>query len=125
MLLPLLFVLLFLLILLLLLHLQLLLFFHLLYLNLLLMLMLLLSAGITAYSRISLPDFAASTPAVGETRPAASPDFDQAVNFSCDGRQHCSQMRSREEALFFIQHCPDTKMDGDSDGEPCESQFAN
>lgn len=43
--------------------------------------------------------------------------------FSCDGRQHCSQMRSYEEAVFFNQHCPDTKMDGDGDGIPCESQF--
>lgn len=93
--------------------------------GILLMLMLLLSAGITAYSRVSLPDFTAAAPAVGETGPAVSPGFDQAVNFSCDGRQHCSQMRSREEVLFFIQHCPDTKMDGDGDGEPCESQFAN
>ena len=43
--------------------------------------------------------------------------------FSCDGRQHCSQMRSYEEAVYFINHCPNTKMDGDGDGEPCESQF--
>ena len=41
--------------------------------------------------------------------------------FRCDGRQHCSQMTSREEALFFVQNCPDTKMDGDHDGDPCES----
>lgn len=45
--------------------------------------------------------------------------------FRCDGRQHCSQMTSYEEALFFIQHCPNTKMDGDKDGEPCERQFGN
>jgi len=41
--------------------------------------------------------------------------------FSCDGRQHCSQMTSREEAEFFIRNCPDTKMDGDHDGIPCEN----
>jgi len=41
--------------------------------------------------------------------------------FSCDGRQHCSQMTSREEAEFFIRNCPDTKMDGDRDGIPCEN----
>jgi len=41
--------------------------------------------------------------------------------FRCDGRQHCSQMRSCDEARFFLSHCPDTKMDGDGDGEPCES----
>ena len=40
--------------------------------------------------------------------------------FSCDGRQHCSQMTSRAEAVYFINHCPNTKMDGDRDGIPCE-----
>ncbi|WP_068547891.1 excalibur calcium-binding domain-containing protein [Thalassotalea crassostreae] len=43
--------------------------------------------------------------------------------FKCDGRQHCSQMRSYEEAKYFIRHCPNTKMDGDNDGIPCERQF--
>ena len=42
-------------------------------------------------------------------------------HFSCDGRQHCSQMNSRAEAEFFITYCPDTKMDGDHDGVPCEN----
>ena len=43
--------------------------------------------------------------------------------FGCDGRQHCSQMRSCEEATYFIRNCPNTKMDGDNDGVPCESQW--
>lgn len=42
-------------------------------------------------------------------------------NFTCDGRQHCSQMTSRAEAEFFTRHCPNTKMDGDDDGIPCEN----
>ena len=42
-------------------------------------------------------------------------------SFSCDGRQHCSQMRSRAEAEYFMRNCPDTKMDGDHDGVPCEN----
>jgi hypothetical protein len=42
------------------------------------------------------------------------------IKFKCDGRQHCSQMRSFKEAKYFIQHCPNTKMDGDNDGIPCE-----
>ncbi|MCK4493386.1 MAG: excalibur calcium-binding domain-containing protein [Methylococcales bacterium] len=37
------------------------------------------------------------------------------------GREHCSQMNSRAEAVFFIRNCPNTKMDGDSDGIPCEN----
>jgi len=42
-------------------------------------------------------------------------------NFSCDGRLHCSQMTSRAEAVYFTKHCPNTKMDGDRDGIPCEN----
>ncbi|MEH6442692.1 MAG: excalibur calcium-binding domain-containing protein [Oceanospirillaceae bacterium] len=45
--------------------------------------------------------------------------------YSCDGRQHCSQMSSCAEAKFFINNCPNTKMDGDHDGIPCERQFCN
>ena len=44
-------------------------------------------------------------------------------SFRCDGRQHCSQMTSYEEAKFFLENCPNTKMDGDNDGIPCERQF--
>jgi len=40
--------------------------------------------------------------------------------FQCDGRMYCSQMTSRSEAEFFINNCPNTKMDGDYDGIPCE-----
>lgn len=49
----------------------------------------------------------------------------QAENFHCDGRIHCSQMTSCEEATWFIQHCPNTKMDGNNDGVPCEKQWCN
>ncbi|MGY8836180.1 MAG: cold shock domain-containing protein [Enterobacterales bacterium] len=41
-------------------------------------------------------------------------------NFTCDGRQYCTEMRSRDEAVFFINNCLNTKMDGDGDGDPCE-----
>lgn len=44
-------------------------------------------------------------------------------HYQCDGRQHCSQMGSYDEALFFLRNCPNTKMDGDGDGIPCERQF--
>jgi cold shock CspA family protein len=47
------------------------------------------------------------------------------ANFRCDGRQHCSQMTSCDEATFFIKNCPDTKMDGDGDGVPCEEQWCS
>ena len=48
-----------------------------------------------------------------------------AAQFKCDGRTHCSQMTSCAEATFFLQHCPNTKMDGNNDGEPCEQQWCN
>ncbi len=41
--------------------------------------------------------------------------------FQCDGRQYCSQMTSRAEAEYFVRNCPNTKMDGDHDGNPCEN----
>jgi len=34
-------------------------------------------------------------------------------------------MTSYDEAKFFIQNCPNTKMDGDDDGIPCEKQFGH
>ena len=43
------------------------------------------------------------------------------TGFTCDGRQHCSQMKSLAEARYFTRHCPNTRMDGDRDGEPCEN----
>ena len=46
-------------------------------------------------------------------------------SFACDGRQHCSQMTSCAEAEYFLKHCPNTKMDGNNDGEPCEQQWCN
>lgn len=30
-------------------------------------------------------------------------------------------MTSRAEAVFFSENCPNTKMDGDNDGVPCEN----
>ena len=48
-----------------------------------------------------------------------------ASQFSCKGKTHCSQMTSCEEATYYIQHCPNTEMDGNNDGVPCESQWCN
>jgi cold shock CspA family protein len=47
------------------------------------------------------------------------------AHFSCDGRTMCAQMTSCAEAKYFIRNCPNTQMDGDGDGEPCESQWCN
>ncbi len=47
----------------------------------------------------------------------------QDSGFRCDGRQHCSQMRSCTEAKYFLANCPGVKMDGNHDGVPCEQQW--
>jgi hypothetical protein len=63
---------------------------------------------------------------------ATTSDFEQSeradsaavpAQYACDGRTRCPQMHSCEEATWFLQHCPGTKMDGDGDGTPCEIQF--
>jgi cold shock CspA family protein len=45
--------------------------------------------------------------------------------YTCKGKTRCSEMTSCEEAEFYIRNCPGTKMDGDGDGVPCESQWCN
>jgi len=71
------------------------------------------------YSKSDLKATFVESKAIGS--PKVATDFSS--NFICDGREHCSQMSSFEEALFFIGNCPNTKMDGDHDGVPCERQF--
>ena len=48
---------------------------------------------------------------------------DRRSPYRCDGRTHCSQMTSCEEAEFFLANCPGVKMDGGGDGVPCEKQW--
>jgi len=48
---------------------------------------------------------------------------DSTQTFACDGRKRCPQMKSCEEAKYFLRHCPGVEMDGDGDGVPCESQW--
>lgn len=65
-----------------------------------------------------------STPTATTTPAPAAPEVPRvAPSWRCDGRQYCSQMTSCEEAKFFLAHCPNTKMDGDRDGIPCEEQW--
>ena len=45
--------------------------------------------------------------------------------FACDGRAYCSQMKSCEEAKYFLEHCSNVKLDGDNDGVPCEQQWCS
>jgi hypothetical protein len=77
------------------------------------------------YGRYKATTFVPSAPEAVSRIADASPDPLAASAIQCDGRTMCSQMHSCDEATYFIQHCPDTKMDGDGDGVPCESQWCN
>ena len=84
-----------------------------------LLLLLLGFAAWKGYAHLSGDGLADSTNA-GAHHASPAPRSGSA-SFRCDGRTHCSQMRSRAEAEHFVRHCPATKMDGDGDGEPCEN----
>ena len=63
---------------------------------------------------------------VSEVTPERKPEIaltPTTASYKCDGRVHCSQMTSCEEATFFLRSCPGVKMDGDNDGVPCEMQW--
>lgn len=79
--------------------------------------------GAYVYSRsggVAQPPPVAAAPApAAMVRPVATPAF------QCDGRTTCGQMNSCAQARFFIQHCPNTTMDGDGDGIPCEQQWCD
>lgn len=69
-------------------------------------------------------DATAADPA--RAAPAASTPMPQAIPATrCDGRRHCSQMRSCAEARYFLANCPNVEMDGDRDGIPCEQQWCS
>ena len=46
-----------------------------------------------------------------------------AEEYTCSGKTYCSEMNSCEEATFYLRNCPGTKIDGNHDGVPCESQW--
>ena len=81
-------------------------------------------AAYTAYSerRSSGPRVEPESASAPRGAAQAAPDTGR---FRCDGRTHCSQMTSCEEAMFFLRNCPNTQMDGNNDGEPCEQQWCN
>jgi cold shock CspA family protein len=45
------------------------------------------------------------------------------TEFSCRGKQHCSEMISCKEARYYLINCPNVEIDGDHDGVPCEMQW--
>lgn len=78
-----------------------------------------------AADALAVATTAPASPSARAPLQAASDTTEIASNFHCDGRTMCPQMTSCEEATFFVQHCPDTKMDGNHDGVPCERQWCN
>ncbi|CAK1747938.1 cold shock domain-containing protein [Vibrio crassostreae] len=56
--------------------------------------------------------------------PKLNPAYEN-MGFSCQGKTHCSEMLSCDEAKFYLANCPNVKIDGDRDGIPCESQFCS
>lgn len=77
--------------------------------------------GYTQYSKLASAHVPADT-GISFERPAAR-SLPTSRSRRCDGRLHCSQMTSCEEATFFLNNCPGVKMDGDHDGVPCEEQL--
>lgn len=67
----------------------------------------------------------AASAAAATRREAAPAPAAASSRFSCDGRTRCTQMRSCEEAKYFLDHCPGVQMDGDGDGVPCEQQWCH
>jgi cold shock CspA family protein len=82
-------------------------------------------AGWFGYSRLIAPQVRGVMNPNATTKPQNVVPQTQTSRFKCDGRTHCSHMTSCAEATYFIKHCPNTKMDGDGDGVPCESQWCN
>lgn len=70
--------------------------------------------------RAAAPSAASASPVEVAPAPPA-----RSSSFHCDGRQYCSQMKSCEEAKYFLANCPGTKMDGDKNGIPCEKQWCS
>lgn len=82
----------------------------------------LIVAGVYAYFNYS---GGKSPPAVTDSVPAtpALQSVPPTQSFRCDGRTHCAQMTSCEEAKYFLANCPGVTMDGNGDGIPCEQQW--
>lgn len=83
--------------------------------------------GLYAYQRAQRPEFHEATQesaqeSVRDAAPEALVENDNS-RFRCDGRTYCSQMTSCAEAIYFLEHCPGVKMDGEGDGVPCEKQW--
>jgi len=84
--------------------------------------LLIVGVGEHIYSRFSN---APSSPPIHDYDSFVEVEEEVPARFQCDGRTRCSQMKSCAEATYFIENCPNTEMDGDNDGVPCERQWCD
>jgi endonuclease YncB( thermonuclease family) len=49
------------------------------------------------------------------------PGTETVQDFRCGSKRFCREMKSCEEARFYLQSCGTSSLDGDGDGVPCES----
>lgn len=92
----------------------------------------LLVIGIGAYAYSLLAPHFADTPTPSAdvapataSAPGVAAQAASGQHFQCDGRTHCAQMTSCEEATYFLRNCPGVQMDGNHDGVPCERQWCH
>jgi cold shock CspA family protein len=74
----------------------------------------------SAHAAPALPVITEPAPSDELVSPARQTRYEQ--HFQCEGKQHCSEMLSCDEAKFYLKNCPDVMIDGDNDGIPCERQ---
>lgn len=85
--------------------------------------LLVLVGGFFLYTRFSTDQINTAVPVTSFPAKLVSAPAALTSSYQCDGREHCSQMTTCEEATWFLRHCPNTKMDGEGDGIPCEDQL--
>ena len=83
----------------------------------------LLVLGVAAYHAVTALYWQANPAELARRDFATDSAAGRSSPFKCDKRQHCSQMRSCAEAVYFLDHCPGVMMDGDNDRKPCEEQL--
>ncbi len=54
-------------------------------------------------------------------RSSTTVSTEPAKSFTCGSKTYCREMTSCDEAIFYLRECGLTRLDGDSDGVPCES----
>lgn len=85
-----------------------------------LILIAIIGGSFAAYQKYA-PQLMESPPELSVSRKPQS--LHQLSDYRCNGKTHCSEMISCEEARFYLKNCPGVEIDGDGDGVPCEGQW--